>query len=127
MGGLRDPAHLHLDVDLAHPVESRVGVVDGVEHDLVLSVQHGDRLQPVIEHCAALCHQGRAERAAAIVPANDDVFDLQMLDGILKHRRMFHVAGVDHIGDVAVDEHLAGIKAEHVIAVIRLSEQPIQR
>lgn len=45
--------------------------------------------------------------------ADDDVADAQMAHGVLDHRRGAQVRGVQHVGDVAVDEDVAGLEAQH--------------
>ena len=45
--------------------------------------------------------------SAAVVAADNDVFHLEHVDGVLQHRKAVQV-GVHHdVGDVAVDEHFA--------------------
>lgn len=59
---------------------------------------------------------GRGLHAAAtVVPAHDDVLDLQGADGVLHDALAIEVA-VDHdVRDVAVDEYLAGLEADDLI------------
>ena len=50
----------------------------------------------------------RLHAAAAVVAADDDVADAQDVHGVLHHREAVEVCVDDEVGDVAVDEHLAG-------------------
>ena len=50
----------------------------------------------------------RPHAAAAVVAADDDVLHLQHVDGVLQHRQAIEVGVDDHVGDVAMDEQLAG-------------------
>ena len=83
---------------------------------------------------AASCRSARAasvERrphaAAAVVAAHDDVLHLQHIDRELEHREAVEVGVHDDVGDVPVDEQLAGRSPTIWFAGTRLSEQPIQR
>jgi len=49
---------------------------------------------------------GRLNTSAKVVPANDDVLDLQILNGVLEHREGVEVCVVDAVGNVPVDEDL---------------------
>ena len=44
--------------------------------------------------------------------AHDDMFDLEVLDGVLDHTQRVQVARVQDVGDVAVDEDIARLEAE---------------
>jgi len=43
------------------------------------------------------------------VTADNDLLDLQMSDRVLDDARGVDIAGLDDIGDIAVDEELAGL------------------
>ncbi len=81
----------------------------------------------MIEHGTPLGCKGALNAAASVVTTNDDVFDAQMIDCELEHGENSHVAGVHVIGNVALDENLAGVEPNTSFAVTRLSEQPTQR
>ena len=76
----------------------------------MLARQLTDRFQPVIEKPGAFLPHGRVHAAAAVMAADDDMAHLEHLDGELQHRQTIHIRRLDKIGDVAMDEHLAGIK-----------------
>ena len=69
----RDTTHLHLDIDLAHQIEPPGHITCCIEGRAVFLVQHGDRLQPVIEQGIALGCQCAGDAAAAVVATDDDV------------------------------------------------------
>ncbi|WP_248308483.1 hypothetical protein [Bosea sp. 124] len=75
---LCDPADLHLDVDLAHPIKTACLVRPASERLAVLAVQDRDRLEPVVQHRTAFRHQRSLDAAAAEVAADDDVLDPQL-------------------------------------------------
>ena len=47
--------------------------------------------------------------------SHDDVPPQQNINGVIQHREDVHVAGVDDVGDIAMDEDLTGIETQHVI------------
>ncbi len=47
--------------------------------------------------------------------ADDDVLDLEDIDRELQHRQAVDVGVADHVGDVAVDEQLAGDAAHDLV------------
>ena len=57
----------------------------------------------------------RPHAAAAVVAADDDVLDLQHVDGVLQHRQAVQVGVHDDVGDVAVDEQLARQQADDLV------------
>ena len=65
--------------------------------------------------------------AAAGVADDDDVLDLQHVDGELDHRQAVEVGVDDDVGDVAMDEQLARARSTISLAGTRLSAQPIHR
>jgi hypothetical protein len=84
----------------------------------------------VVEHRASRIGERLLNAAAAIVAADDDMFDFEMIDRELQHRQDVHVASVDHVGDVAMDKDLARFQAEHVISghtAVRAPEPEIAR
>ena len=56
-----------------------------------------------------------AHAAAAVVSDDDDVLDLEHVDGELHHRQAIEVGMHDDVGDVAVDEHLARRQADDLV------------
>src|SRR5882724_4923340 len=63
----------------------------------------------------AIFAQRRAHTAAAVVAADDDVADLDDIDGELRDRQAIQVGVDDNVGDVAVDENLAGQQADDLV------------
>ena len=45
------------------------------------------------------------------MPAHDNVFDFEVLDGVGDDALGADIAGVQDVGDVAVHEHVAGLQA----------------
>ncbi len=72
-------------------------------------------MQPVIDQAAALAIHRGGNAAAAIMADHHDMLDLQHIDGELQHRKIIGVLGRGQIGDIAMDEQLAGIQIDDLI------------
>lgn len=69
--------------------------------------------QPDVEDAAhGAVAEGGLDHVATSVAAEDDVLDLQVDDGVLDDGEGVEVGGGDDVGDVAVDEDVAWLKAE---------------
>lgn len=90
-------------------------VGEGIELLAVDRVQILDVPQPVVDHSKLFLGQRGSNTSAAIVSANDDMADLEDVDGVLEDRQQVHVGVGDHVGDVAVDENLAGIQVDDLV------------
>ena len=95
------------DVQLAEAIHT-VGPVETVELRMlqVRDVLHV--AEPVVDEPPPDPVQGRLHAAAAVVAAHDDVFHMQSVNRVLEHRQTVEIRVHDEVGDVAVDEHLAG-------------------
>ncbi len=71
--------------------------------------------QPVVDQAVRLALHRRPHAAAAVMPADDHVLDLQHVDRELQHRQAVEVGVHDHVGDVAVHEQLARIEADDLV------------
>lgn len=112
--GVADVADLGDDVELAEEVKA-VGLGEGVELALVLAVEFAEVLEPVVEETRRVGGSGRADPAAVVMTADDDVLDAEGFDGELDDGLAVEVVGVDDVGDVAVDEDAAGLETDDVI------------
>jgi hypothetical protein len=102
-----------LDIQLGDAHRTFLIVPDSSE---LLGVSVSDRLerrQPRVENAA---HPSIAEScrstAAGRVSAKHDVLDLEMCDGVLNHGRGVDIGRGDDVGNVSVDEYIAGLQAE---------------
>jgi len=68
-------------------------------------------LKPVVGQTDPVAVQRGVHAAAAVVTGHDDVFHFQHIDGELEHGKAVQVGVDDHVGDVAMDEELAGQQA----------------
>ena len=84
-----------------------------------------DVLEPVVDEAEVVPRHGGLHAAAAVVTADDDVPHPQPLHRVEDHGEHVEVGVDDLVGDVAVDEQVAGLAAGDVSAGTRLSEQPI--
>lgn len=72
---------------------------------------HGS--QPDVEDAERAVAQSGGHASALGVAADDDLLDLEVADGVLDDGEHVGVGGVDDVCDVAVDEDVAGLEAEH--------------
>ena len=110
-GRLDDVPRLLDDVELHEAVVPLVLLLDGRELLVVQTVDVADVPQPGVEQSEVLGRHGGLDAAAAVVAADDDVLDVQVADRVVDHGHDVEVGGADQVGDVAVDEHLAGFEA----------------
>lgn len=90
-------------------------VGEGIKLFAMDRVEVLDVSQPVVDHSKLLLGQRGCDTSTAIVSADDDVADLEDIDGVLEDREKVHVGVSDHVGDVAVDENLAGIQVDNLV------------
>ena len=65
-------------------------------------------LEPLVHRGAHGVVHGVRHAAAEIVPAHDDVANLEDVDRVLEHAAHVQIGGLHLVGDVAVHEELAG-------------------
>jgi hypothetical protein len=106
-GGAGDMQGLLDDVEFAEAINGFL-VRKLREFFLMAPVQRADAGEPVVDEAVAEIFQSRAHTAAAVVSADDDVFHLEDIDGVLHDGEGVEVGLLDDVGDVAVDEDLAG-------------------
>lgn len=78
---------------------------------LLADLAHG--LKPDVQNVELVVGQRGFHATAGGVPAQHDVLDLQVLDAEFHAAQQRDVRRVDHVGDVAQHEHLAGLLAQH--------------
>lgn len=78
---------------------------------LLADLAHG--LEPHVQDVELVVGQCGFHATAGSVSAQHDVLDLQVLDAELHAAQQRDVRRVDHVGDVAQHEHLAGLLAQH--------------
>src|SRR6476469_7884021 len=71
--------------------------------------------KPIVDQPQPLVIEGGADAAAAVVPGDDHVSDLQDIDGELEHRQAVQVRVNDDVGDVAVCEEFPGHQAYDLV------------
>ena len=112
----------------SHSRSSRVRVVrQAIEQGRVLA---GDVLhvpQPVVDQAERLALVRRVHAAAAVVPDDEHVLDLEHVDRELQYRQAIEIGMHDDIRDVAMDEDPPGGRSTISFAGTRLSEQPIHK
>lgn len=110
---LHEHFHARLHVELGHALDLGSLVLDRVEFLLIQVARHLQGADPDVEHAADGSVSERCLGAAAgRVPAQHNMLDVQMVNGILNDRQGVDVVRLDDVGDVAVDKHIAGLQAE---------------
>jgi hypothetical protein len=107
-GGVANVDDLFDDVEFAEAVGTMRLVTGSEESCAVLLTNVLDVAQPIVRETEAIAALDGANSGAAIVAANDDVFDLQDIDGELENGEAVEIAVGNDVGEVAVDEHFAG-------------------
>jgi hypothetical protein len=123
-------AHLLDDVELAEPIEARrvAGAGGKFRRVQVAHVLHV--AQPVVDQAERRVPRRRLHAAASVMAAHDDVLDPQHVDCVLQHGQAVQVRVHDNVGDVAMDEELAGEQADDLVgrhAAVRAPDPQILR
>ena len=82
---------------------------------LVLAADVPDVAQPVVGEPDLVAAQSGHHSRAAVVPADDDVAHPQDLHGELDGGETVQIGVHDHVGDVAMDEHLPREQAHDLV------------
>src|SRR5688572_9337705 len=107
-----DAHDLFDDVDLAQFVQPLVVTCLAIKLAPVLVHDVLDMSKPIVDQPESSIVERRLYTAAAVMPADDDVLDLQRLDRELHYRQAVHVSVIHEIRDVPVDEHFPGQEAD---------------
>ena len=108
-------ADLFHHVQLAQPLPARVRVGERIQFPGVRLAEGADRGDPALQRIGRGRPEGRLDAPAAIVAGDDDVPDLQDVHRVLQDRQAVGIVGADDVGDVAVDEQLAGNQADDLV------------
>lgn len=79
------------------------------------TVDVADVSQPGVQKAEVLGSHGRLDTSAAVVTADDDVLDAEVLDGVVDDAHSVEISVADEVGDVAVDKCLAWLKAADLL------------
>ena len=99
---------LLLHVELHQSLVPLFFVINGVKFFSVYTLHISDVSQPGIEDAQVVGLHGGFHAPAIVVPANDNVIDLQVEYCIVDDRLCAEVGIGDHVGNVAVYKSLAG-------------------
>ena len=86
--------------------------------------------EPIISQADPGIGQRRVHAPAAVMATDDDVLDLQDVDGELQHGEAVQVRMHDHVGDIAVDKQLARRHADQFVsrdAAVRTADPQVFR
>lgn len=105
---LDPPQHVQL-----HHLPARLRLRHALQRAQMLPAQRPQRHEPRVQQAQFRVPERGIHAPAARVPADDNVFDLQVRDGVFDHGAGAEVARVQDVGDVAVHEDVARLEAEH--------------
>nr|GEU28124.1 hypothetical protein [Tanacetum cinerariifolium] len=114
-GGLANVRDLFDYVQLHQALRAALFVDHGAHVALVLLRHVVHMAQPVVDQAHAGAGHGRVHALAAEVAHDDHVLHFQHIDGKLQHRQAVQVGMHDHVGDIAMDEHIARRQAQQFI------------
>ena len=72
-------------------------------------------VQPIVGEANAVAEQRGAHAATTIMAGHDHVLYLQHIDCVLDYRQAIEIGVYHHIGDIAVNENLAGHQPDNFI------------
>ena len=113
-GGVADIGRLFDDVELAERVQL-CGAEHGLDDNGVLVVHVAHMTQPIVDEAYIAALKRGLHATAAVVPADDDVLNLEDIHRVLQHRETIQVRVDDDVGDVAVHEELARQQADNLV------------
>lgn len=97
-----------------------LGVLDGVQHGLVSHLCVSDGSQPVVDDSELFGSQRRPDSSTVVVAADDNVSDLEDLDGKLDDRERRKVRVGQQVGNVSMDKHLSGKQIQTALSGSRV-------
>lgn len=106
-GRLGDGQDRVAGVDLDQGAALLLGILNRIEPFAVLLLDLLYVTEPVVNQAVGVVTQSGSNTAAAIVATDDDVLDLEDIDGVLKDREAVQIGAHDDVGDVAVGEYLS--------------------
>lgn len=112
---LDDIAALLVHIQLDNAIGFLIGVGDLVQLFLMQPVHVPNVPEPRIQDPQILRRKGRLDTPAPVMPAHDNVLDMQMAHSIVEHTHDVEIRVRDHIGDVAVDEGLSGLESRDLL------------
>lgn len=105
-GRLGDGEDRVAGVDLNQSTAFLFIVLNGIEAFAVLLFDLLDVAEPVVDQAVGVVAQGSGDTTAAVMAADNDVLDLEDVDGVLQDGEAVEVGGDDDVGNVAVGEDL---------------------
>src|SRR5690606_12537502 len=114
-GGVADVGDLLDDVEFAHAVELGLFARETGDVVAVFVVQVANGAQPAVNQAQLVVTHRCTHAAATVVAGDQNVFDLEDIDGVLDHRQAVEVGVQHHVGDVTVDEQVAGQHAHDLV------------
>jgi hypothetical protein len=105
--GIIERFYLGNYVQLTYAIYAGLIVGQVGEFLMMLTIELAHWRQPMFGKTMLRTVQDRTNAAAPVMPADNDMFDLQCLDCELKHGHAVEVRGIDEIRNVTVHENFA--------------------
>src|SRR5215469_8498349 len=102
-------------IEFAQAVKPATLVLQRFELLAVRSGQLANGMQPVVDEPPTFTIDGGADATAAVMSDNHNVLHFEDVDGKLEHGQIIGILRRSEIGDVAVDEQLAGVEPDNGI------------
>ena len=128
-GGACDMAGLGEHIEFAESVGGGLGR-KGIEFLAVSAVEAADAGEPVVDDAMAEIFEGSDHAAAAVMTADDHMADLEDIDGVLQDREEVEIGFCNDIGNIAMNEDLAGCESGDLIggdATVRAADPEVLR
>jgi hypothetical protein len=126
--GLADIGHLLDDIEFAEASQPLPLPVLGIQKRKVFLKHVVDMTKPVVGQSDTVATKGGQDAAASVMSADDDMTDLEDIDGELDHRKGVEI-GVGHdVGHISVNEDLAGSELDELLSrdpTVRASDPEI--
>ncbi len=106
-GGMAHTTDLLDDIEFTQAIETLCFILDIVDLLAVTQIKLADGMYPVYDQPELLAFQRGFDTAAAVVTADNDMFDLEYIDCILYDGQTVEVGMQNDVCDIAMNEQLA--------------------
>jgi len=114
-GRSADIRRLFDDIERAEAVVLRDLTAQAVEVCTVLALHILNMAKPIVDQPKFVVAQGGQYPTAAVMPTNDDVLYAEHIHRELDCGETVQVGMNNHVGDVAMNEHLSGEQADNLV------------
>jgi len=115
-GGMANVLDLLDDIQLAHFINLLLKVFYPIHLILMLDISILDASEPVINQTILLIIHGSLNTSTQVMATDNDVFYLQVINGIMEHREAVQISMIDTVGDISVDKDLTRSQFHQLIS-----------